>query len=234
MKIYEIIYPKSSMELVYLPVLPLEYQVFGVTCHKRPCAYVNFCDHVTVPRNELLRYIFHTCTARVGLGWGGVGTLTFLEHAHMFWHSCWMLRNRWGGVGMFTFLEHAHMFWHSCWMLRNRWGFWRSLSLHTSCMLRNFAFCGLFYFHYWLKNKKPTVSASVHSQLWMTMSWNARPLGERVTKFLHIFRPKYSAKCLPREYTLMRSLPFTKKQLTCTFLNMFFGDYTCKIVAFTY
>ena len=29
--------------------------------------------------------------------------------------------------------------------------------------------------------KKPTVSASVHSKLWMTMSWNARPLGERDT-----------------------------------------------------
>ena len=31
--------------------------------------------------------------------------------------------------------------------------------------------------------KKPTVSASVHSKLWMTMSWNARPLGERDTMF---------------------------------------------------
>ena len=31
--------------------------------------------------------------------------------------------------------------------------------------------------------KKPTVSASVHSKLWMTMSWNARPLGERETMF---------------------------------------------------
>ena len=32
--------------------------------------------------------------------------------------------------------------------------------------------------------KKPTVSASVHSKLWMTMFWNARPLGERDTMFL--------------------------------------------------
>ena len=32
-------------------------------------------------------------------------------------------------------------------------------------------------------NKKPTVSASVHSKLWMTISWNARPLGERDTLF---------------------------------------------------
>ena len=34
-------------------------------------------------------------------------------------------------------------------------------------------------------NKKPTVSASVHSKLWMTISWNARPLGERDTLFFY-------------------------------------------------
>ena len=42
----------------------------------------------------------------------------FFEHAHMFLHSCLMLRNRWGwgwgGGGMFMFLEHAHVFLHSC------------------------------------------------------------------------------------------------------------------------
>ena len=32
--------------------------------------------------------------------------------------------------------------------------------------------------------KRSTVSAGVHSKLWMTMSWNARPLGERDTMFL--------------------------------------------------
>ena len=35
--------------------------------------------------------------------------------------------------------------------------------------------------------KKPTVSASVHSKLWMTMFWNARPFGERDTLFLLYF-----------------------------------------------
>ena len=35
--------------------------------------------------------------------------------------------------------------------------------------------------------KKPTVSASVHSKLWMTMSWNARPFGERDAMFLPHF-----------------------------------------------
>ena len=54
--------------------------VFRVMVYKRPCAYVNFCDYVTVPRNELLRFIFHTCTAQVELG---AGMFTFLEHTHM-------------------------------------------------------------------------------------------------------------------------------------------------------
>ena len=27
-------------------------------------------------------------TQQVGLGWGGLGMFTFLEDAHMFWHSC--------------------------------------------------------------------------------------------------------------------------------------------------
>ena len=98
--------------------------VLGVTCNKRPCAYANFRDHVQVLQNGLLRYILHTCTPI--MGWGGVGMFTFLEHAHMFLHSCLMLRSRWGwgwgGVGMFLFFEHAHMFLHSCLMLRNRWG----------------------------------------------------------------------------------------------------------------
>ena len=35
--------------------------------------------------------------------------------------------------------------------------------------------------------KKPTVFASLHSKLWMTMSSNARPLGGRVTMFLSLF-----------------------------------------------
>ena len=34
--------------------------------------------------------------------------------------------------------------------------------------------------------KKPTVFASLHSKLWMTMSSNARPLGGRVTLFFFL------------------------------------------------
>ena len=36
------------------------------------------------------------------------------------------------------------------------------------------------------KTKKHTVSSSVHSQLWMKMSWNARPLGDHVTMFMYV------------------------------------------------
>ena len=61
------------------------YHVFGDTCHKRPCAYVNFLDHVTC--THVLAFMLDV-TQEVGLGWGGVGMFTFLEDAHMFWHSC--------------------------------------------------------------------------------------------------------------------------------------------------
>ena len=47
--------------------------VFGVMVYKRPCAYVSFCVHVTVPCLMLQNR----------WGWGGVGMFTFLEHAHM-------------------------------------------------------------------------------------------------------------------------------------------------------
>ena len=111
--------------------------VQGVTCHKRPCAYANFWDHVKVLRKGLLRYILHAYFTHVRQSWGGVGVFTFLEHAHMFLHPCLMLRNRWGwgGVGWFTFLEHAHMFLHSCLMQYvHRWQWSRScdIDLFTS------------------------------------------------------------------------------------------------------
>ena len=52
-------------------------------------------------------------TEQVGLGWGGVGMFTFLEHAHMSFTSMFNVTEQvglgWGGVGMFTFLEHGHM-----------------------------------------------------------------------------------------------------------------------------
>ena len=36
-----------------------------------------------------------------GVGWGGVGMMTFFELEHMVdaTHTWWMLRNCWGGVG---------------------------------------------------------------------------------------------------------------------------------------
>ena len=47
---------------------------------------------------------------RTGLGWGGVGMMTFLAHEHIFdatenWGGV-----GWGGVGMMTFLAHEHIF----------------------------------------------------------------------------------------------------------------------------
>ena len=41
------------------------------------------------------------CYATAGVGWGGLGMMTFFELEHMVdaTHTWWMLRNCWGGVG---------------------------------------------------------------------------------------------------------------------------------------
>ena len=44
----------------------------------------------------------------VGLGWGGVGMITFLALAHMV-GATQVMGLGWGGVGMITLLELAHM-----------------------------------------------------------------------------------------------------------------------------
>ena len=56
-----------------------------------------------------------------GVGWGGVGMMTFFELAHMV-DATQLLG--WGGVGMMTFFELEHMVdaTHTWWMLRNCWG----------------------------------------------------------------------------------------------------------------
>ena len=69
--------------------------VLGDTCHKRPCAYVNFLDHVTC--THLLAFMLHV-TQQVVLGWDGVFS-SFLEHAHM--NTSSLLRNM-----MVLALEH--------------------------------------------------------------------------------------------------------------------------------
>ena len=57
--------------------------------------------------------MLRTRDVSLGVGWGGVGMMTYLALAHMFD----LLRTRdvslggvgWGGVGMMTFLGLAHM-----------------------------------------------------------------------------------------------------------------------------
>ena len=57
-------------------------------------------------------------TQQVGLGWGGVGDVHVLRRCtHVLAFMLDVTQQvglGWGGVGMFTFLEDAHMFWHSC------------------------------------------------------------------------------------------------------------------------
>ena len=50
------------------------------------------------------------CYASHGVGWGGVGLMTFLALATLTWHAWSMLRNRsWGGVGCNSILDLARM-----------------------------------------------------------------------------------------------------------------------------
>ena len=56
--------------------------VFGVTCHKRPCAYANLWDHVKVLRNGLANMV--DATPIMGLGWGGDVHVLRTCTAHMF------------------------------------------------------------------------------------------------------------------------------------------------------
>ena len=45
-----------------------------------------------------------------GVGWGGVGVMTFLALATLTWHAWSMLRNRWwGGVGCNSIVDLARM-----------------------------------------------------------------------------------------------------------------------------
>ena len=50
------------------------------------------------------------CYASHGVGWGGVGLMTFLALATLTWHAWSMLRNRWwGGVGCKSIVDLARM-----------------------------------------------------------------------------------------------------------------------------
>ena len=50
------------------------------------------------------------CYASHGVGWGGVGMMTFLALATLTWHAWSMLRNRWwGGVGCNSIVDLARM-----------------------------------------------------------------------------------------------------------------------------
>ena len=68
--------------------------------------------HVLRTRTHVLASMFDV-TEQVGLGWGGVGWFTFLEHAHMFLHSCLMQyvhRWQWSrscDIDLFTSLDQA-------------------------------------------------------------------------------------------------------------------------------
>ena len=83
-----------------------------------------------------------------------------------------------------------------------------------------------------IKIKKPTACASFHEKLWMTMSWNARPLGGRVTLFLQQawirfcsingfeawrqllsqYQPRTRARSIPMLSALMNFPAFSKTQ----------------------
>ena len=50
---------------------PKSNQVFGATCHKRPCAYVNFWVGVRGMLTFLALAHMLDATQDAGLGWGG-------------------------------------------------------------------------------------------------------------------------------------------------------------------
>ena len=82
------------------------WDILGATCHKRPCAYVNFWVGVGGMLTFLAFAHMLDATQDAGLGWGGCKRSLHLR-------TCWMLRKMlgWGGgdvdIDLFTSLGQA-------------------------------------------------------------------------------------------------------------------------------
>ena len=90
----------------------------GATQHHVPCTCTHGWCYVShgmgwggddnVPCTCTHGRCYATSWDGVGLGWGGVGMITFLALAHMV-GATQVMGLGWGGVGMITFLALAHM-----------------------------------------------------------------------------------------------------------------------------